>query len=199
MELSRIRFDEDDELLWEQDGDFAGVGGDEWVSLSPNISSDRRSSNLSAAPGRYHDNSSTQQDPRGRGRHRFMQTTGGPCLLPIRLSRSEALRFRELVKYHAVSVSSAARLAPSKSATRFLRRQQLMCDMWYDGLQRLERSRGEAQLIAAFGDLRRLVVAEGARYFLQHNDRTMLVEAARRIRARDKYGGEQKIPNGGGN
>ena len=60
MELSRIRFDEDDELLWEQDGDFAGVGGDEWVSLSPNISSDRRSSNLSAAPGRYHDNSSTR-------------------------------------------------------------------------------------------------------------------------------------------
>jgi hypothetical protein len=53
--------------------------------------------------------------------------------------------------------------------------------------------------------LRRLVVAESGQYFLQRDDRTMLVEAARRIRARDKggggaggaCGGEQKTSNGG--
>ena len=191
MELSRMRFDEDGELTWERDGNFAGAGADEWGSYSPG--SDARGTCAATSADR---------------RNRTSIQGGRPCLLPIRLSRSEAIRFRNLVEFHAVSVSHAVRIAPRKSAARYDRRQQLVCAMWNGGLKRLELARGEAELIAAFGDLRRLVVAEGAQHFLQHRDMMMLVEAARRIRDRDRVGcsdavvavgsGEQKTPNAQG-
>ena len=49
--------------------------------------------------------------------------------------------------------------------------------MWNGGLKRLELARGEAELIAAFGDLR-TGGGRGSAAFLQHRDMMMLVEAA---------------------
>ena len=149
-ELTRIRYDQGDELVFEGDEEGASRIGRHGA---PSINKTE---------------------------------VGGPCLLPIRLSRREAVRFKELVKFHAVSVAGAARLAPSKSAARYRRIQQIVRNLWRCGLRQLEHARGETQLIQAFGDLRRLVVAEGAEKFLRKDDMNMLLQLARKIRDRGR-------------